>query len=130
MNRDIARLILIKIGSLKSGESILIDDLSKEFPNTSLDEILKIVIAFAVRNYVRIDGKYGFESYNIEKYNKVVCLDRDGYEALDAIKNDKIWNKVQKYLNDNDYNDFSIFSAVLLAKKIIEKEFDKILDVK
>lgn len=127
MDRNTARLILIKIQTLKSGQSILIDDLAKDFPNSNLDELLKIVIAFASRNYIRVDGKYGFECYNLEKYNKIVGLDREGYEAFDVIRNDKIWNKVEKYLQENEYNDFSIFSAITLAKKIIEKEFDKII---
>lgn len=130
MNRNIARLILIRVESLNSTESILVDELSKEFSSVSLDELLKIVIAFSVRNYIRIDGRYGFECYNLEKYNKIVGLDRDGYEALDAIRNEKIWNKVENYLKDNEYDDFSIFSAITLAKKIIEKEFDKILENK
>lgn len=117
MNRNIARLILIRVESLNSTESILVDELSKEFSSVSLDELLKIVIAFSVRNYIRIDGRYGFECYNLEKYNKIVGLDRDGYEALDAIRNEKIWNKVENYLKDNEYDDFSIFSAITLAKK-------------
>lgn len=130
MDRNTARLVLIKIGTFKNGESILIDDLAKDFPNSNLDELLQIIIEFSSRNYVRIDGKYGFECYNLEKYNKIVGLDREGYEAIDAIRNDKIWNRVQKYLQDNEYDDFSIFSAITLAKKIVEKEFDKIIENK
>lgn len=128
MDRNTARLILFKIQTLKSGQSILIDDLAKDFPSTNLDELLQIIIAFSTRNYVRIDGRYGFECYNLEKYNKIVGLDKEGYEAIDAIRNDKIWNKVEKYLQENEYEDFSIFSAITLAKKIIEKEFDKIVE--
>jgi len=58
---------------------------------------LRIIIALSTRNYVRIDGKYGFECFNFEKYNKIVGLDRDGYETVDAIRNEKIWNKVENY---------------------------------
>jgi len=53
---------------------------------------------------------------------------REGYEDIDAIKNDKIWSKVEKCLQENEYDDFSIFSAITLAKKIIEKEFEKIIE--
>lgn len=127
MNRDLARLVLLRVGNLKGGESILIDDLVKEFPNSNLGELLQIIIAFSSRNYIRIDGKYTFECYNLEKYNKIVGLDKEGYEAVDAIRNDKIWNKVEKCLKDNEYDDFSIFSAITLAKKIIEKEFDNMM---
>ena len=43
------------------------------------------------------------------------------------IKN-KIWEKVQNYLNENNYNDFTIFTIVELSKKIINKEFENILN--
>lgn len=127
MNRNTARLVLLHIEKLKSGQSILIDDLVRYFPNSNLDELLKIITTFSIRNYVRIDGKYGFECYNLEKYNKIVGLDREGYEAIDVIRNDKIWNKVEKCLKENEYDDFSIFGAITLARKIVEKEFDKMI---
>lgn len=127
MDRNIARSLLLKLAELKSGQSILIDDLAKEFPDLSFDEFLKMVISLSTRNYVRIDGKYGFECYNLEKYNKIVGLDREGYEAVDVIRNKKIWDKVEKCLNENGYSDFSIFSAISLAKKIVEKELDKLI---
>lgn len=127
MNRNLARLILLRVEKLKSGESILIDDLGKDFPNSNLDELLQIIIALSSRNYIRIDGRYGFECYNLEKYNKIIGLDKEGYEAIDVIRNDKIWNKAEKCLKENEYDDFSIFSAITLAKKIVEKEFDNML---
>ncbi len=127
MNRNTARLILLQIEKLKSGQSILIDDLAKNFSNLNLDELLQIIKAFSTQNYIKIDGKYGFECYNLEKYNKILGLDREGYEAVDVIRNEKIWSKVESYLQENEYNDFSIFGAIKLAKKIVEKEFDKIL---
>lgn len=125
MDRNTARLVLLKT---QNHQSIMIDDFAKDIINSSLDEVLQIVIAFSTRNYIRIEGKYGFDCYNLEKYNKIVGLDREGYEAIDAIKNDKIWNKVEKCLQENEYSDFSIFSAITLAKKIVEKEFDKIIE--
>lgn len=127
MDRNTARLVLLQIEKIKSGHSMLIDDLAKKFPDLDFDELLQIIIALSTRNYVRIDGKYGFECFNLEKYNKILGLDREGYEAVDAIKNEKIWNKVENFLQENEYNDFSIFSAITLAKKIVKKEFDKIL---
>lgn len=127
MNRNLARLILLKVEKLKSGESILIDDLAKDFSNSNLDELLQIIIAFSSRNYIKIDGKYGFECYSLEKYNKIIGLDREGYEAVDVIRNEKIWSKIEKCLKENEYDDFSIFSAVTLAKKMVEKEFDSML---
>ena len=33
----------------------------------------------------------------------------------------------EKFLKDNDYDNFSFFSAVEVAKKIIEREIDSII---
>lgn len=128
MNRNIIRAILLRINELKGNESILIDDLSKEFPTLNINELLKIISMLASHYYIKIDGKFSHECYKLEKYNKIVGLDRDGYEAIDIIQNDKIWGMVENYLKENGYDDFSIFMAVSLAKKIIEKEFDRILE--
>lgn len=130
MDRNKARLVLLRIEKLEVGESILIEDLNNEFPDIELNELLRIISGFAIRYFVRIDGIYGYECHKIEKYNKIVGFDRDGHEAVDAIRNDKIWNMVEKYLEENEYNDFSIFTAIALAKKMIEKEFDRILERK
>ncbi len=54
-------------------------------------------------------------------------LEREGYAAIDAICNDKIWSMTEKFLKDNDYDNFSFFSAVEVAKKIIEREIDSII---
>ena len=128
MNLNLIRNVLLKIDKMKVGESILIDDLNKEFENISSDDFLTLISKLASRYYVRIDGKWSHELYNLEKYNKILGLDKDGLEAIDYIKNNKIWEKVQNYLNENDYNDFTIFTVVELSKKIINKEFENILN--
>ena len=128
MNLSLVRNVLLRIDKIKVGESILIDDLNKEFSNINSDDFLTLISKLALRYYVKIDGKWSNECYNLEKYNKILGLDRDGLEAIDYIKNDKIWEKAQNYLNANDYNDFTIFTVVELSKKIINKEFENILN--
>lgn len=127
MDINIVRNILLKIEKLKVGETVLIDELNKEFSNISLDDLLMIICRLASRRYIRIDGKYSHECYYLEKYNKVSGLDMDGLEAIGYVKNDKIWNKVLNILNDNDYN-FNFFVAVDFAKKIVNKELDDLLN--
>ena len=128
MNLDLVRNVLLRIDKMKVGESMLIDDLNKEFPNFDSNEFLTLIFKLASRYYVRIDGKYAHDCFNIEKYNKISGLERDGLEAIDYIKNDKIWEKVKNYLNQNGYTYFTIFTVVELSKKIIHKEFENILD--
>ena len=128
MDLNTVREILLEIDKIGIGESIQIDELAKNFPNIKIEDILLIISRLASRYYVRIDGKYSHECYNIEKYNRILGLERDGLEAIDYIKNDKIWSKVQMCLNDNGYNDFSIFTAVELAKEIVKREFTNILN--
>lgn len=126
MNLNLVRSVLLRLDKMKVGESILIDDLNKEFPNFDSNEFLTFISKLATRYYIRIDGKYSHECYNIEKYNKILCLDREGLEAIDYIKNDKIWEQAETYLNTNGYNDFTIFTAVELCKKIVNKKFESI----
>lgn len=128
MNLSLVRNVLLRVDKMKAGESILIDDLNKEFPNINSDDFLTLIMKLASRYYVRIDSRYAFECYNIEKYNKIIGLDKDGLEAIDYIKNDKIWEEVLTYLTENGYDDFTIFSAINLSKKLIDKKFENILN--
>lgn len=121
---NLIRNILLRIESLKIGNPILIEDLAKEF-NLSTDEALSIISKLAVTFFVKLEGKNYFESYNIEKYTKIVGLDREGIGAVSAIKSDKIWKKTEEYLKEYD---FSIFTAIDFSKKIEERELNKILD--
>lgn len=123
-NRNTIRKIILEAGNLPVGEMISIENLSLKFPDLKQDDLIKIIIELAVRYYVKIDGKYPHECQILEKYNKISGLERDGYDAIDAIKTDKIWQKVENALID--YPDFSVFMAVALAKKIIEKELEKL----
>lgn len=127
MDRNIIRSILLRIGDIKCNSSILIDDLHKEYPDISEDEFISIMSGLATRYVIRIDGKYSMDCYSLEKYNKIVGLEREGYEAIDAVRNDKIWAMTEKFLDDNGYDDFSFFTAVNVAKKIVEREIDKII---
>ena len=127
MDRNIARDILLRIGKMKVGESILIEDLKSEFPAVELDDFLTIICKFAIKYYIRIDGKFSHDCHTIERYNKIIGLDREGMEAVDYIRNQKIWNKLEKCLSENGYEDFSIFNSVELAKEIIKKEFEALL---
>lgn len=128
MDLNLVRNVLLRIDEIKVGQSVLIDDLNKEFPSLNSDDFLTLISKLASRYYVRIDGKWSHECYNLEKYNKILGLDREGLEAIDCIKNDKIWEKVQNYLNENEYNNFTIFTAVELSKKIIYREFENIIN--
>ena len=128
MDLNLVRNILLRIAKMKVGESILIEDLNKEFENVNSIDLLTLISKLASRYYVRIDSKWSHECYNLEKYNKILGLDKDGIDAIDYIRNEKIWNKVQNFLNENDYNDFEIFTVVELAKKIINKEFENNLN--
>lgn len=128
MDRNIARDVLLRIGKMKVGESILIEDLKNEFPNVDFDKFLTIISWFAIRYYIRIDGRYAHDCQTIERYNKIIGLEREGMEAIDYIKNEKIWNKLEKCLSENGYEDFSIFNSVGLAKEMIKKEFEALLN--
>lgn len=127
MDRNEVRKLLIRIGQIKCNQGILIDDLHKEFENINEDEFLTILSGLATRYVIRIDGKYSMDCFTLEKYNKIVGLEREEYAAIDAICNDKIWSMTEKFLKDNDYDNFSFFSAVEVAKKIIEREIDSII---
>lgn len=127
MDRNIIRKILLRIDKLKCGEAILINDLNKEFPDIEEDAFLTIISKLAVRYYIRIDSKYSHDCYILEKYNKIIGLEREGLEALDCLRNDKIWSKVEEYFIEQDYEDFSIFTAVIFAKEIIKKEAEKMV---
>lgn len=123
-NRNTIRKIILEAGNLPAGEMISIENLSLKFPDVKQDDLIKMIIELAIRYYIKIDGKYPHECQMLEKYNKISGLERDGYEAIDAIKTDKIWQKVENALIY--YPDFSIFMAVSLAKKIIDKELEKL----
>lgn len=122
-NRNLARDILLRIEKLTRGKSIIVDDLVKEFTDLSSDEILPIISDFAVTGFIMVDGIYNFNA--IEKYHKITGIGAFNYEGIDAIRSDKIWQMVENCLKE--YNDVSIFTAINLAKKIVEKEFDNIL---
>lgn len=128
VDRNIARSILLRIDKIKVGESILIGDLRNEFSNVDPEDFLSIIAKLTARYYIRIDGKYSHDCYSIEKYNKIVGLDREGLEAIDYIKNEKIWAKLEDFLNKNNYNDFTIFNAIEFAKEMMKKEFENILN--
>ena len=78
-----------QIGQIKCNQGILIDDLHKEFENINEDEFLTILSGLATRYVIRIDGKYSMDCFTLEKYNKIMGLEREGYAAIDAICNDK-----------------------------------------
>ena len=99
MDRNIARDVLLRIDKIKVGESILIEDLKSEFPAVELDDFLTIICKFAIRYYIRIDGKFSHDCHTIERYNKIIGLDREGMEVVDYIRNQKIWNKLEKCNN-------------------------------
>lgn len=127
MDRNIVRRILLRIDELKAGESILVDDLNKEFPEVKTEEFLTIISGLVARCYIHIDGKFAHEYSSVEKYNKITGLDRDGLEVIDYIRNEKIWSIVERTLNENGYSDFSIFTAIDYAKKIVNSEFERII---
>lgn len=127
MDRNIIREIIIKISNIKCGESILIDDLHKDYSDIDENEFLSIISKLATRYIIRIDGRYSMDCYALEKYNKIVGLEREGFEVLDAICNDKIWAMTEKFLKDNDYDNFSFFTAVSVAKKFVEREIESII---
>lgn len=128
MNLDLVRNVLLRIDEMKVGQTIIIDDLNKEFQQINSEDFLTLISKLILRYYIRVDGKWSHECYNLEKYNKLLGLDKDGLEAIDYLKNDKVWNKVQNYLTQNEYDNFTIFTAVELAKKIVNKEFDNIIN--
>ena len=128
MDRNLARDILLRIDKINVGESILIDDLNKEFPDVDANKFLNIISRLVAKYYVRLDGKFSYELYGIEKYNKIIGLDRDGFEAIDYIKNDRLWSKLEHYLEENGYNDFSIFNVVEISKQLLEKEIEQNYD--
>ncbi|MBQ4634007.1 MAG: hypothetical protein IJB71_01515 [Bacilli bacterium] len=128
MDLNLVRNVLLRIDKMKVGESILIDELNKEFPNLNTDEFLTLICKLALRYYVRVDGKWSNECFSLEKYNKILGLDKEGLEAIDFIKNDIIWEKVINFLEENNYRDLSIFVVADLAKKMINKEFEKKLN--
>ena len=127
MDRNEVRKLLIRIEQIKCNQGILIDDLHTEFENINEEEFLTILSGLAIRYAIRIDGKYSMDCFTLEKYNKIMGLEREGYAAIDAICNDKIWSMTEKFLKDNDYDNFSFFSAVEVAKKIVEREIDSII---
>ena len=63
MNLSLVRNVLLRIDKMKAGESILIDDLNKEFPNINSDDFLTLIMKLASRYYVRIDSRYAFDCY-------------------------------------------------------------------
>ena len=67
MNLNLVRNILLRLDKMKVGESILIDDLNKEFENVNSDDFLTLISKLASRYYLRIDGKWSHELYNLEK---------------------------------------------------------------
>ena len=68
------------------------------------------------------DVKYYLAADDLRK-----VLKKESVSAIDAICNDKIWSMTEKFLKDNDYDNFSFFSAVEVAKKIVEREIDSII---
>lgn len=128
MDLNLVRNVLLRIEKMKVGESLLIDELNKEFENINSDEFLTLICKLSLKYYIKVDGKWGNECYNLEKYNKILGLDKEGLEVIDYIKNDKLWEKVQNYLNQNSYTDFSIFTAIELSKKIINKEIENTIN--
>lgn len=127
MDRNKIRELLIRIGKIKCNESILIDDLHKEFPEVNEEEFLSMISTLATRYIIRIDGRYSMDCYTLEKYNKIIGLEREGYTTLDAISSDKIWALTEKFMDEHDFNNFSFFTAIEVAKKFVEKEIESIL---
>lgn len=118
-NRNLARNILLDIDKLKSGESLIIEDLSKKYKDVPIQEIITIVSRLSGTYYIKIEGKFAHDCSTLDRYSKIIGLDREGCEAVDIIKNDKIWRKVEEKLSD--YEEFSIITAISLAKKIVDK---------
>ena len=128
MDKNIIRKLLLEINGMKYGESIMIDDLHKKFSEIDETDFLGVISKLTLRYYIRIDGKFSHECFNLEKYNKIIGLDKEGLEAIDYIKSEKIWSRVEKLLNDNDYDDCSIFVAIKFAKELINNDFKFILN--
>lgn len=127
MDRNTVRNILIRIGSLKNGELLLIDDLHKDFKDVAEDDLLTIVSKLATRYIIRIDGRYSMDCYALEKYNKIAGLEREGFDALDAVCNDKIWKMTEEFIDDKNLGDVSFITAIEIAKKFLQREIDSIL---
>lgn len=127
MNRNLARDILIRVDELKCGEAIMIGDLAGEFKDIKKDEFVKIISSLAGRYMLNIEGKYAMDANKIDEYSKITGLERNGYEALDFIRNDKIWNATEELIKNNGYDNFSFFTALKIAKKVLKREIKRIV---
>lgn len=127
MNYNLERKILIRISDLNVGQTISIEELYQDFQEVSLEDFISLIVKLSIRYYIMIEGKYSMECYKLEKYHKIIGLDRGGVEIIDYLKNEKIWNKVDNYLRENDYQDLPISLAFEFAKEVLKKEFNNIL---
>lgn len=105
----------------------MIGDLAGEFKDVKKDEFVKIISSLAGRYMINIEGKYAMDANKIDEYSKIIGLERNGYEALDFIRNDKIWNATEELIKNNGYDNFSFFTALIIAKKILKREIKRIV---
>ena len=86
-----------------------------------------IVTLLNKEHYLTVLDKVSYDDNDVLRDHKIKCLTEKGYETLDLIRNDEIWNLIKSKIDN--FDELSIFTIIDIANKIMNVKHNNLFDL-
>ena len=127
LNKECVRKILFEIENLPYGDSISIESLHDKLKDFSIDDVLNAVTELNRNRFIIMLGKQSWDDTDLFRDNRIKALTDKGSRALDAIRDENVWNDIKSRLLN--YEDISMYTILEIAFKIDTYNTNRLFDL-
>ena len=127
INNECARRFLLEIEKIPYGEVITVAKLQENISDYNIEDVFNIVTFFGRDNILLFCDRRGYDDNDVFKENKIKCLTDRGFQFLDSIRNEDLWNLVKEKIDN--FNDLSIYTIFDIARRINNIKYNELFDL-
>ena len=127
INNECARKILLEVEKIPCGGSITVAQLQEKIVDYSMEEVIQAVTNFGRDNFILFYDRRGYDESDAFKENRIKCLTDRGFENLDLIRNDDLWNLMKEKIEN--FDELSIYTILNISKRINNVKYNEIFDL-
>ena len=127
INNECARKVLFEIEKIPYGEVITVAKLKETISDYSIEDVLNVVTYFGRDNYLLFSDRRGYDDNDVFNENKIKCLTERGYQVLDLIRDDEMWNYLKEKINN--FDDLSIYTIFDITRRIMNVKYNELFEL-